>query len=126
MENLKAIPKLEGKFGSEGQMAINCEWGAFDSFKHEHLPRTKYDIIVDESSNKPKEQAFEVCVLGYSYVFRELMLEKKLISGRYLGEILRLVIIELIDEGVIFLGQNTYKIEIPYSLDTASLSLMES
>jgi len=34
--------------------------GAFDSFKHEHLPRTKYDIIIDESSNKPGEQAFEV------------------------------------------------------------------
>ena len=51
---------------------------------------------------------------------------KKLISGRYLGEILRLVICELIDEGVLFLGQNTYKIEIPYALDTAFLSLMES
>ena len=34
--------------------------GAFDSFKHEHLPRTKYDTIVDETSNKPGEQAFEV------------------------------------------------------------------
>ena len=44
--------------------------GAFDSFKHEHLPRTKYDIIVDESSNKPGEQAFEVdssaCVIYHS------------------------------------------------------------
>jgi hexokinase len=34
--------------------------GAFDSFEHEHLPRTKYDAIVDETSNKPGEQAFEV------------------------------------------------------------------
>lgn len=34
--------------------------GAFDSFEHEHLPRTKYDIIIDEQSNKPGEQAFEV------------------------------------------------------------------
>ena len=83
--------------------------GAFDSFEHENLPRTKYDQIIDETSNKPGEQAFE-----------------KLISGRYLGEILRLIICELIDEGVLFLGQNTYKIEIPYSLDTAFLSLMES
>jgi len=83
--------------------------GAFDSFEHEHLPRTKYDQIIDETSNKPGEQAFE-----------------KLISGRYLGEILRLVICELIDEGVLFLGQNTYKVEIPYALDTAFLSLMES
>ncbi|KAG8776228.1 hexokinase A [Serendipita sp. 397] len=33
---------------------------------------------------------------------------------------------ELIDEGVMFLGQNTYKIEKAYSLDTAFLSLMES
>ena len=38
--------------------------GAFDSFKHEHLPRTKYDTIVDESSNKPGEQAFEVASLA--------------------------------------------------------------
>ena len=34
--------------------------GAFDSFTHENLPRTKYDQIVDETSNKPQEQAFEV------------------------------------------------------------------
>jgi len=38
---------------------------------------------------------------------------------------LRLVICELIDEGVLFLGQNTYKLENPYAFDTAFLSLME-
>ena len=37
--------------------------GAFDSFEHEHLPRTKYDVDVDESSNKPGEQAFEVSII---------------------------------------------------------------
>ncbi|TDL18251.1 hexokinase [Rickenella mellea] len=110
MENVSEIGKIDN-LGIEksAQMAINCEWGAFDSFQHEHLPRTKYDQIVDETSNKPGEQAFE-----------------KLISGRYLGEILRLVICELTDEGVLFLGQNTYKIEKAYSFDTAFLSLMES
>ncbi|KAF8646614.1 hypothetical protein AX16_007115 [Volvariella volvacea WC 439] len=110
MEHIKDIEKLKD-LGVDGgmDMAINCEWGAFDSFEHENLPRTRYDIIVDESSNKPGEQAFE-----------------KLISGRYLGEILRLIICELIDEGVLFLGQNTYKIEVPYAFDTAFLSLMES
>ena len=50
---------------------------------------------------------------------------KKLISGRYLGEIMRRVICELIDEGVLFLGQNTYKLENQYVFDTAFLSLME-
>lgn len=110
MERAGDIPKIS-HLGIDGnaEMAINCEWGAFDSFEHENLPRTKYDQIIDETSNKPGEQAFE-----------------KLISGRYLGEILRLIICELIDEGVLFLGQNTYKLEIPYSFDTAFLSLMES
>ncbi|KIK90660.1 hypothetical protein PAXRUDRAFT_831504 [Paxillus rubicundulus Ve08.2h10] len=110
MEHVKDITKI-GQLGlpQDEEMGINCEWGAFDSFEHEHLPRTKYDSIVDETSNKPGEQAFE-----------------KLISGRYLGEILRLVICELIDEGVLFLGQNTYKLEKPYCFDTAFLSLMES
>jgi hexokinase len=32
----------------------------------------------------------------------------------------------LILDGVLFLRQNTYKLEIPYVLDTAFLSLMES
>ncbi|KAH0831245.1 hexokinase-domain-containing protein [Lanmaoa asiatica] len=110
MEHVKNIPKIANLgIPSDADMAINCEWGAFDSFEHEHLPRTKYDAIVDETSNKPGEQAFE-----------------KLISGRYLGEILRLVLCELIDEGVLFLGQNTYKLEKPYCFDTAFLSLMES
>ncbi|KAI0708353.1 hypothetical protein C8Q76DRAFT_744235 [Earliella scabrosa] len=109
MERVSDIPKIaELGIDPNMEMAINCEWGAFDSFEHENLPRTKYDQIIDETSNKPGEQAFE-----------------KLISGRYLGEILRLIICELIDEGVLFLGQNTYKIEIPYSFDTAFLSLME-
>ncbi|KZT08218.1 hexokinase [Laetiporus sulphureus 93-53] len=110
MERVGDIPKIAHLgIDPDAQMAINCEWGAFDSFEHENLPRTKYDAIIDETSNKAGEQAFE-----------------KLISGRYLGEILRLIICELIDEGVLFLGQNTYKLEIPYSFDTAFLSLMES
>ena len=103
--------------------------GAFDSFEHEHLPRTKYDIIVDERSNKPGEQAFEVSIIFESpwdqlLIWWYLFL-KKLISGRYLGEIMRLVICELIDEGVLFLGQNTYKLENQYVFDSAFLSLME-
>ncbi|KAF8588644.1 hexokinase [Ramaria rubella] len=110
MEKIGNITKIDHLgLPPDEEMAINCEWGAFDSFEHEHLPRTKYDIIVDQTSNKPDEQAFE-----------------KLISGRYLGEILRLVLCEMIDEGVLFLGQDTYKLEKPYAFDTAFLSLMES
>jgi hexokinase len=38
---------------------------------------------------------------------------------------MRLAICELIDEGILFLGQNTYKLESPYVFETAFLSLME-
>ncbi|KAK8861266.1 hypothetical protein IAR55_002085 [Kwoniella newhampshirensis] len=110
METAGSIPKIDKMGLSKDQgMAINCEWGAFDSFDHQHLPRTKYDIIIDESSNKPGEQSFE-----------------KMIAGLYLGEIFRLVVCELIDAGDLFLGQNTYKLEKAYAFDTAFLSLMES
>lgn len=71
--------------------------------------RTKYDQIIDETSNKPGEQAFE-----------------KMIAGLYLGEVFRLVLVELIDNGDLFLGQSTYKLEIPFAFDTAYLSLLES
>ncbi|PVG00891.1 putative hexokinase [Serendipita vermifera] len=109
-EDIKCIGKLKDKdLDPNDTVAINCEWGAFDSEFHQHLPRTKFDIQIDETSNKPGEQAFE-----------------KMISGRYLGEIFRLVIMELVDEGCMFVGQDTHKIEKPYSLDTALLSLMES
>lgn len=51
---------------------------------------------------------------------------EKMIAGLYLGEVFRLVICELIDEGDLFLGQITYKIEKPYAFDTAFLSLIEA
>ncbi|GMK58161.1 hypothetical protein CspeluHIS016_0501930 [Cutaneotrichosporon spelunceum] len=110
METAGDIPKIADMgLPADQDMAINCEWGAFDSFEHQHLPRTKYDIIIDESSNKVGEQAFE-----------------KMIAGLYLGEIFRLIICELIDQGDLFLGQNTYKLEKAFAFDTAFLSLMES
>ncbi|SCV70073.1 BQ2448_1467 [Microbotryum intermedium] len=110
MEKISAITKIKDLgLPPDAEMAINCEWGAFDSSTHENLPRTSYDIIIDETSNKPGEQAFE-----------------KMIAGLYLGEIFRLVMCEMIDEGVLFLGQETYKVEKPYAFDTAFLSLIES
>ncbi|CAD6585379.1 MAG: hexokinase A, partial [Tremellales sp. Tagirdzhanova-0007] len=117
METAENIPKM-GSIGlpSDQGMAINCEWGAFDSFEYLHLPRTKYDIIIDEVSNKPGEQA---CTLSCTAF-------EKLIAGLYLGEIFRLVLCELVDSGDLFLGQAADKLEKAYAFDTAYLSLMES
>ncbi|KAK9893281.1 hexokinase [Cystobasidium minutum MCA 4210] len=110
VEKVKNIPKI-AHLGLPGdaELAINCEWGAFDSETKEYLPRTKYDIHIDETSNKPGQQLFE-----------------KMIAGLYLGEVFRLVLCDMIEEGVLFHGQNTYKLDKPFCFDTALVSLIEA
>ena len=112
MEDVSEIPKLRHlNLPPHEKMAINCEYGAFDSYEHKYLAsvRTKYDEEIDLTSNKPHEQTFE-----------------KMIAGMYLGEIFRLILCDLVYEGVLFLGQETYKIEKPFCFDTAFLSLIEA
>ncbi|EER35675.1 hexokinase [Candida tropicalis MYA-3404] len=106
------IPKLEGRCGADipptSLMAINCEYGSFDN-EHFILPRTKYDIQIDAESPKPGQQTFE-----------------KMNSGYYLGELLRLILLELADEKkLIFKGQNIDKLRKPYVMDTSFPSRIE-
>ncbi|KAI3768860.1 hypothetical protein L2E82_19696 [Cichorium intybus] len=63
-------------------MVINMEWGNFWS---SHLPRTSYDIDLDAESQNPNDQGFE-----------------KMISGMYLGHIVRRVIHKMSLESDIF------------------------
>ncbi|AET40409.1 hexokinase 2 Ecym_6001 [Eremothecium cymbalariae DBVPG len=105
------IEKLEGRLPgdipADSPMAINCEYGSFDN-EHLVLPRTKYDILVDEQSPRPGQQAFE-----------------KMTSGYYLGELLRLVLLDVYAQGLIFQGQNITKLEEPYIMDTSYPSRIE-
>lgn len=89
------------------KMAINCEYGAFDN-AHNVLPVTKYDQQIDADSPRPGEQAFE-----------------KLSAGLYLGEIYRLVMLDLADRGLAFKNQDTSKLKYPYAIDTGFLSQIE-
>ncbi|OLL22629.1 Hexokinase [Neolecta irregularis DAH-3] len=108
MEKAGCIPKLLClNLPQDTPMAINCEWGAFDN-EHRALPRTNYDAIIDKESPRPGQQSFE-----------------KMIAGHYLGEILRLVIIDLAEQKLIFEDQNISKIGKPYSIGTAVLSEIE-
>lgn len=90
-ETLSNIPKLAGATLPKHTtgMVINTEWGSFDN-SLEVLPSTKYDVIVDkETSNR-----------GYH-------LFEKRISGMFLGELLRVALMDLFDRGYIF--QELYK-----------------
>jgi hexokinase len=90
-------------------MAINCEWGAFDN-EHKVLPRTAYDVTIDKESPRPGQQAFE-----------------KMIAGLYLGEIFRLILVDLHDNKAIhiFENQDIALLRKPYSLDASFLSAIE-
>lgn len=90
-ETMSNIPKLAGATIPKNitGMVINTEWGSYDNLL-EVLPRTKFDDIVDkETSNK-----------GYH-------LFEKRISGMFLGELLRVTLMELFNQGFIF--QELYK-----------------
>jgi hexokinase len=110
METCEFIPKLAHmNLPPETPMAINCEWGAFDN-EHKVLPRTPYDVTIDKDSPRPGQQAFE-----------------KMIAGLYLGELFRLVMVDLHDKiGVrLFEGQNIAQLRKPYTLDSSFLSAVE-
>ncbi|KAF1839686.1 hypothetical protein BDW02DRAFT_563740 [Decorospora gaudefroyi] len=99
-----------GTAAGDEKMAINCEYGAFDN-AHRILPRTKFDEQIDTESPRPGEQTFE-----------------KLSAGLYLGEIFRLVLVDLLDRGLVFPSsqtQNTTALKQPYSIDTGLLSQIE-
>lgn len=111
MEHASEVPKLEHwNLDPDQEIAINCEWGAFDN-EHKILPRTPYDIVIDKDSPRPGQQAFE-----------------KMIAGLYLGELFRLVLVDLHEQPHvnIFEGQDISALKKPYSLDASFLSDIEN
>ena len=66
-------------------MIINTEWGAFGDDGELDIIKTKWDEAVDEGSLNPGKQTFE-----------------KMISGMYMGELTRQVLVDMIHEGLIF------------------------
>ena len=109
MERCGDVPKIAHlNLPPDTPIAINCEYGSFDN-EHLVLPRTQYDIIIDRDSPRPGQQAFE-----------------KMIAGLYLGEVFRLVLVDLKEnKNLIFEDQDISKLKKPYTLDSSFLSLIE-
>jgi len=102
-ERIDNLTKFHGMWDSD-EMIINIEWGGFDKIK-----TTKYDTQLDRDSENPGEQKME-----------------KMISGRYLGEISRLIIREAFEKGLLNAKELKNIFLKPYSLTTEQLSLMVS
>lgn len=102
IENIKKLPKsvvAELRAKNVTHMVINTEWGSFDD-ELKLSPSTKYDEEVDKNSTN----------VGYH------MYEKR-VSGMYLGEILRTILVDLHAQGYLF-DQYPRKEDLPHRLTT--------
>lgn len=104
VEKADAIPKLEGELPKSGNMVINTEWGNFSS---SCLPITEYDQALDKESLNPREQIFE-----------------KLISGMYLGDIVRRVLLKIASRSLIFGHIKHTNLKTRFILRTPDISAM--
>ncbi|KAG6723526.1 hypothetical protein I3842_03G212600 [Carya illinoinensis] len=104
VERAHAIPKWHGLLPKSGEMVINMEWG---NFRSSHLPLTEYDEELDVESLNPGEQIFE-----------------KIISGMYLGDIVRRVLCRMAEEAAFFGDTVPPKLRIPFILRTPDMSVM--
>lgn len=104
VEEISKIKKWPQHKKAKGQMIINIEWGNFNK-----VPLTAYDKELNSFSENPGEQILE-----------------KMVSGMYLGEIARLIIMDLImarqilDENALFFFAK------PYHFKSEHMSLIES
>jgi len=86
-------------------MIINTEISIMGS---DFLPRTKYDKILDSQSSIPGFQPFE-----------------KMVSGLYLGELVRLAIVDYVENFNLFGGKLPKGMEIPYNFSVVQMSSIE-
>uniref|UniRef100_A0A8C7TJJ5 Hexokinase-2 n=1 Tax=Oncorhynchus mykiss TaxID=8022 RepID=A0A8C7TJJ5_ONCMY len=106
MEEMQNMELLDG---SEGKMCVNMEWGAFGDHGELDDFSTDFDKAVDEHSANPGKQTYE-----------------KMISGMYLGEIVRNVLLEFTTKGLLFRGKLSERLKTRGIFETKFLSQIES
>ncbi|XP_066603345.1 hexokinase type 2 [Prorops nasuta] len=85
----KATCAIAGNYNPhKPHMLINTEWGAFGESGVLDFILTEFDRVVDDNSLNPKKQLFE-----------------KMISGMYMGELARVILEKLVDNGLLFGGK---------------------
>uniref|UniRef100_A0A674ALL4 Hexokinase-2 n=1 Tax=Salmo trutta TaxID=8032 RepID=A0A674ALL4_SALTR len=106
MEEMQNVELVEG---DEGRMCVNMEWGAFGDHGELDDFSTEFDRAVDDCATNPGKQRYE-----------------KLISGMYLGEIVRNVLLEFTAKGLLFRGKLSERLKTRGIFETKFLSQIES
>ncbi|NWV74718.1 HXK2 protein, partial [Dasyornis broadbenti] len=105
MEEMRNVGTVEGELG---RMCINMEWGAFGDNGCLDRILTHFDKVVDESTINPGKQRFE-----------------KLVSGMYLGEIVRQILMVMTEKQLLFQGRSCTKLQTRNIFQTKFLSTIE-
>ncbi|XP_007905622.2 hexokinase-4 isoform X2 [Callorhinchus milii] len=106
MEEMKNMELVDGE---EGRMCVNTEWGGFGDTGELEEFRLEYDRVVDEASLNPGHQLYE-----------------KIIGGKYMGEVTRLVLLKLVNQNLLFNGEASELLKTRGSFETKFLSQIES
>ncbi|KAI5325084.1 hypothetical protein L3X38_034158 [Prunus dulcis] len=104
VEPADAALQWHGPSPKLGEMVISTQWGDFSS---PHLPITIFDTCLDAESSNPGRRRFE-----------------KLISGMYLGEIVRRVLLKMAQETALFGDHVPSKLMTPYQLSSPDMAAM--
>jgi len=101
---------LEGyQSSNKPYMIVNTELGAFGDNGVLDFIRTSYDKDVDKQSINPNRQTFEKCI-----------------SGMYLGELVRHIIVELMSRGLLFKRVSSGAIHEKWKFETRYISEIEA
>ncbi|XP_073136780.1 probable hexokinase-like 2 protein [Henckelia pumila] len=104
MESPQEASKLLAQQRNSSETVVNMQWG---NYKSSHLPLTEFDVSLDVESTNPGHRIFE-----------------KLISGMYLGEIVRRVLLKMARETALFGDSVPPKLAIPYLLKSPDMAVM--
>ncbi|KAK7925014.1 hypothetical protein WMY93_007324 [Mugilogobius chulae] len=106
MEEMCNVKRVEGE---GGQMCINTEWGGFGDDGALRDIQTEFDLEVDRSSINPGVHIFE-----------------KMISGMYLGEIVRLLLVRMTEDKLLFNGKTSERLKTKDAFQTKFISEIEA
>jgi hexokinase len=89
-------------------MVLNTEWCNISA---KYLPTNQYDIVMDDESNNKSIHAFE-----------------KMTTGMYLGEIVRLILLDLVDRKILSfdIEDEECLLGVPYQFDTSYMYVCEA
>ena len=108
MEDCRDIPKLrDADLPEDAIVIINTEFGAFDN-ERKVLPLAPFDHQIDRQSARPGTQIYE-----------------KMVAGLYMGEMLRLILLTMHEEGKMFKGQDVTQLRTENALEASFLSVAE-